>query len=93
MGDVSFGLPPIVTAAAYSNNFGGALTTVLRGVDVGRSPDSLVVHTDPNGGVLMTSLSLPFDSSITGYDISGLSGAVFFSATPAGAGALQISTV
>jgi hypothetical protein len=79
-GDPNFGDSPVVTAVAYSNNFGFATSTTLRGVDVGQDPDALVVHTNPNGGLLQTSLSLPFNSGadVAGYDISGLSGTPYF---------------
>jgi hypothetical protein len=85
-GDPNFGDSPDVTAVAYSNNFGGALSTVLRGVDIGESPDLLVTHTNPNGGTLQTSLDLPFDGSLVNYDISGLSGAAYFSVAAATGG-------
>jgi hypothetical protein len=85
LGDPNFGLTPIDIAVAYSNNFGGATSTVLRGVDIARDPDALVVHTNPNGGALPTSLSLPFNSAEPiSYDISGLSGTPYFSVSPAG---------
>jgi hypothetical protein len=78
-GDPNTGDSPVVTAVAYSNNFGNALATVLRGVDIGQDPDNLVIHTNPNGGLLSTSLNLPFNSTdIAAYDISGLSGSPYF---------------
>ena len=55
-GDPNFGDAPVDVAVAYSNNFGGATSTVLRGVDIGQDPDALVVHTNPNGGTLQTTL-------------------------------------
>ena len=74
-GDPNDGDSPLDIAVAYANNFGGATTTTLRGVDVGQDPDQLVVHTNPNGGLLMSALGLPFNSGgLTGYDISGLTG-------------------
>ena len=82
-GDPNFGDAPVDVAVAYSNNFAGATTTVLRGVDIGQSPDALVIHVNPNGGLLQTSLSLPFDSTeLIGYDISGLTGTPYFSSAP-----------
>jgi hypothetical protein len=85
-GDPNFGDSPNDVAVAYSNNFGGATTTVLRGVDIGQDTDALVVHSNPNGGTLQTALSLPFNSTAdVAYDISGLTGTPFFSATPTGA--------
>jgi hypothetical protein len=94
-GDPNFGDAAVDVAVAYSNNVGGATTTVLRGVDIGQSPDALVIHTNPNGGVLQTtSTLLPFDSSeLIGYDISGLTGMPYFSVTPPGAGFSQLWTI
>jgi hypothetical protein len=51
-GDPNFGTAPVNVAVAYANNFGGATSTALRGVDVGKSPDLLVVHTNPNAVTL-----------------------------------------
>ena len=90
-GDANFGDAPVAVAVAYSNNFGGATSTVLRGVDIGQDPDALVIHTNPNGGILQTSLSLPFNASdIAAYDVSGLSGTPYFSTTPAGGGSSSL---
>jgi hypothetical protein len=90
-GDPNLGDSPVDVAVAYSNNFGRATTTVLRGVDIGQDPDALVVHTNPNGGLLQTSLSLPFNSSdAVAYDISGLSGTPYFSVSPAGSGSSSL---
>ena len=92
-GDPNFGDAPIDLAVAYSNNFGGATSTTLRGVDVGQDPDALVIHTNPNGGSLQTSLSLAFNSlSNIAYDVSGVSGAPFFAVNPAGTGSSSLYT-
>ena len=78
--DPNSGDSPVDVAVAYSNNFGGATATVLRGVDIGQDPDLLVIHTDPNGGMLATSVGLPFNSTaLTAYDVSGLTGTPYFS--------------
>jgi hypothetical protein len=79
-------------AVAYSNNFGGAPTTVLRGVDIGQSSDALVVHTNPNAGLLMTALGLPFDSTLIAYDVSGLTGTPYFAAALTGPSSLYAGT-
>jgi hypothetical protein len=90
-GDTNLGDSPVDVAVAYSNNFGRATTTVLRGVDIGQDPDALVIHANPNGGLLQTSLSLPFNSSdAVAYDISGLSGTPYFSATTPGVGSSSL---
>ena len=82
-GDPNFGDSPVVTAVAYSNNLPSATTSVLRGVDIGQDPDLLVVHANPNGGLLQTSLSLPFNSAMLAYDISRAS-VPYFASTPSG---------
>jgi hypothetical protein len=92
-GDANFGDAPVDLAVAYSNNFGGATSTTLRGVDVGQDPDVLMVHTNPNGGTLQTALNLGFNSlSNIAYDVSGVSGAPFFAVNPAGSGSSSLYT-
>ena len=66
-----------IGAVAYSNNFPGATTTVLTGVDGNRAPDHLVRFTDPNAGAIVsTGVDVQFFQSGANidYDISGLSG-------------------
>ena len=89
-GDPLFSLNPVDAGVAYSNNFGGATTTTLRGVDSGQIPDALVIHSNPNGGLLQFSLALPFDSMQTSYDISGLTGTPYFALLPAGTFSSQL---
>jgi hypothetical protein len=84
--DANAGLMPADVAVAYSNNFGGAATTVLRGVDIARNTDLLVIHTNPNGGTLASSLVLPFNATMLAYDVSGFSGTPYFAPTGAGGG-------
>jgi hypothetical protein len=92
-GDPLFGLNPVDAAVAYSNNFGGATTTTLRGADAARIPDALVIHSNPNGGLLQFSLALPFDAmGQTSYDISGLTGTPYFAVLPAGIQLSQLYT-
>ncbi len=75
-GDVNAGTPPQVVAAAYSNNFAGAGTTTLYGLDL--STQSLLTQSPPNDGTLNTVGSL---SNIlfpeAAFDISGLSGIAY----------------
>lgn len=80
-GDPRLGQAPVDVAVAYSNNFGGATSTVLRGVDISGDPDVLVTHTNPNGGTLMTTLGLPFNATLISYDISGITGIPYFAVT------------
>jgi len=76
--DPNAGQNPNIVAAAYSNNFGGATTTVLRDVDSDR--DVLATQTPPNNGTLNTVLPIGFNiTAVAGYDISGLSGTPYFS--------------
>jgi hypothetical protein len=85
----------VVTSIAYSNNFGLATSTVLRGVDLSSDPDTLTVFSNPNGGILTTALSLPFNGNeLSGYDISGLTGTPYFSVTlPGGPSMLYAADV
>ena len=51
-GDPRAGQDPTITAAAYTNAFAGAVSTLLFDLDTGF--DSLVLQEDPNNGVLAT---------------------------------------
>lgn len=75
-GDVSFGKAPNVVHAAYTNNFNGAVTTQLFGIDTGL--DTLVLQNPPNNGTLSTIGPIGVDvSDIGGFDISGSSGVAY----------------
>ena len=76
--DPNFGDLPVDTAVAYTNNFAGALSTTLRGVDFGQNPDVLVTHSPPNNGFLQTLAILPFNGIAGSYDISGPTGTEYF---------------
>ena len=90
-GDAGAGLDPEVTALAYTQNFPGASTTTLWGIDterdvfvrvgsVGGTPDS------PNGGQLTTIGSIGVLDAVpgtTGLDAAP-SGALYAAITPAG---------
>ena len=72
-GDVNAGQNPNVQGSAYTNNFPGALTTVLYGIDVGR--DALVTQNPPNAGTLNTVGSLGVDATaVLGFDILSVGG-------------------
>lgn len=76
MGDPNFGVSPNVAAAAYTNNFPGAMSTVLYGIDPG--VDALVIQNPPNNGTLNTVGTLGLDvTDILGFDISGASGIAY----------------
>jgi len=90
-GDPNASVTARVVGSAYTNNFNGAVTTTLYGIDSnlnilvtqgspGGSPIS------PNSGQLFTVGALGFDTSdLAGFDISGISGVAYASMTaPAG---------
>ncbi len=83
-GDVNAGASPCISSVAYTNNFAGASSTALRGVDTCAAPDALVLFQSPNAGTLQTQGNLAFNSNgaRSGYDISGLTGNPYFSVTP-----------
>jgi hypothetical protein len=79
-GDVNAGGNPTVTAAAYTNQVAGTVTsTTLYGIDAGTR--SLVLQSPPNNGVLTTIglLGLMNISAEIGFDIEGGTGAAFAS--------------
>jgi hypothetical protein len=83
---------PRVVGSAYSNNFDGALTTTLYGLD--SSSDTLVIQNPPNGGVLSTVGSLGFNTSdLVGFDISGATGIAYAALTPVTGGSSQLFTI
>lgn len=74
---------PNVVAAAYTNNFAGATTTTLYVID--SSTDQLFIQNPPNNGTLNLVGSLGVDAeSITGFDISGLTGVAYAALVPRG---------
>ncbi|WP_415581809.1 DUF4394 domain-containing protein [Flavobacterium longum] len=63
---------PNVTAAAYTNNFPGATTTVL--FDIDSTTDMLYTQTPPNNGTLVGVGALGVDvTASNGFDIGGTS--------------------
>lgn len=64
---------PAVSAAAYTNNFAGATTTVL--FDIDPSTDKLYTQNPPNNGTLVEvgNLGVAVDAA-SGFDIGGTSG-------------------
>ncbi len=67
-----------VTAAAYTNNFAGATTTVL--YDIDNASGKLFRQDPPNNGTLVEvgslGFALPFDAA-NGFDIGGTSGTAY----------------
>ena len=67
-GDAGFGTTPDVTASAYTNDLGGATSTLLYGIDTTR--DVLVTQVPPNSGTLNTVGPLGIDvTGVSGFDI------------------------
>lgn len=68
-GDPNAGQNPNIVSAAYTNNFAGATTTVLRVID--SNLDIIATQIDPNAGVLQTAGSLGFNTTENvGYDFN-----------------------
>lgn len=79
-GDANAGVNPTVTAAAYTNQVPGTVTsTMLYGIDAGTR--SLVLQNPPNNGTLTTIglLGLQNISTEIGFDIEGGTNAAFAS--------------
>lgn len=67
---------PSVTAAAYTNNFAGATTTVLFAID--SNTDALYRQDPPNAGTLVSVGALGVNTTgVNGFDIGGTSGTGF----------------
>jgi hypothetical protein len=74
---------PVVSAAAYTNNFAGATTTALLVIDA--ATDMVYLQNPPNNGVLTALGSLGVDISGTnGFDIGSNSNKAYLVATVAG---------
>ncbi len=77
-GDANFGANPNVVGSAYTNNFAGATTTTLYGID--SNLGILAVQNPPNAGTLQTIGSLGLGTNLSSnlaFDISGLSGIAY----------------
>jgi len=69
VGDANFGANPNIVGAAYANNFNGALTTTLYGID--SSLGILVTQVPPNAGTLNTVGALGIATTeAVGFDIA-----------------------
>jgi hypothetical protein len=98
-GDPHTGATPRVVGSAYTNNFAGAATTTLYGID--SNLDILVTQGSPGGspispntGQLLTVGALGFNTSdLVGFDISELTGIAYGALTPPTGGASQLFTI
>ncbi len=80
--DPNFGVDPNVVSSAYSNNFVGAATTQLYGIDT--ALDILVTQAN-NAGTLGTVGSLGINATaVSGFDISGTTGIAYAAMLPSG---------
>lgn len=80
-GDPNFGLNPNVTHSTYNNNFPGAQSTLLFGIDAGL--DILVQQDPANAGTLHTVGSLGINiAEDGGFDISGVTGIAYAALRP-----------
>jgi hypothetical protein len=95
-GDPNEGQNPNVTGVAYTNSVAGATQTTLFGIDADRG--ILVRIGGPNGvpspnlGQLTTIGSLGVTSELTGFEISGLTGAAYAALNSSG-GNSQLFTI
>ncbi len=93
-GDPNFGGNPVIVGSAYTNNFAGASSTVLYGID--SALGILATQNPPNSGTLNTIGGLgagDISSGLVGFDISGLSGTAFASLTADAANTSQLYTI
>jgi hypothetical protein len=64
--------PAAITAAAYTNSFGGATTTTLYVID--SDNDMLYIQNPPNNGTLTSGKSIGVNiEASNGFDIGGMS--------------------
>ncbi|GAB3999023.1 hypothetical protein GCM10028807_48100 [Spirosoma daeguense] len=65
---------PVVTAAAYTNNFAGSTATTLYNIDIRTASAMLVIQNPPNNGTLAPVGGLGFSAEGgNGFDIGGTS--------------------
>jgi hypothetical protein len=79
-GDAHAGANPNIVGSAYTNNFAGAVTTIL--YDIDSTLDTLVIQESPNSGMLHTVGSLGVNTTDNvGFDISQGTGTAYASLT------------
>lgn len=90
--DPNFGVDPNVVHSAYTNNFFGATTTTLYGIDTGT--DVLVTQVAATGVLSTVGPLLTVNSAAPGgFDISGTTGIAYAALTPAGGSVSNLYTI
>jgi hypothetical protein len=91
-GDPNVGVDPNVVHSAYNNNFSGAQTSQLYGIDTGI--DALVMQAN-NAGTLTTvgPLLTVNAGALGGFDISGATGTAYAALLPAGGSVSNFYTI
>jgi hypothetical protein len=91
-GDTNAAANPNIVASAYTNNFAGATTTTLYGID--SNLDILAIQNPPNDGRLTTVGALGVDTTDqVGFDIAANSFRAFASLTPTGSSASNLYSI
>ena len=90
--DSAINPPGNVVGSAYTNNFSGATTTVLYGID--SNSDQLVIQNPPNDGTITPVGPLGFDTTgLVGFDIAAGTGIADASLTAPAAASSSFFTV
>ena len=90
-GDSNFGVNPNITGIAYSNNFNGAATTTLYGID--SNLDTLVTINPADNGTLHTVGALGINvSNLLGFDIE-IGGIAYASVQRTPSGVSELYTI
>ena len=89
--DPNFGVDPNVVHSAYSNDFDGAVTTQLYGIDSGLN---ILVTQANSAGTLGAVGPLGVDiGAVGGFDISGVTGVAYATLLPAGSSVSQLYSI
>jgi hypothetical protein len=90
--DVAINPAGSLVASAYTNNFAGAVTTVLYGIDSGT--DQLVIQNPPNDGTVTPVGSLGVDTTeLSAFDIAPGTGLAYAALTPPASGVSSLYTI
>ena len=89
--DPNFGVDPNVVHSAYTNNFPGAVSTQLYGIDTGLN---ILVTQANSAGTLGTVGPLGVDvGALGGFDISGTTGVAYATMLPAGSSVSEFYSI